>query len=498
MNGIFINVDSQTFWHDSRNMDRDGVIRDVDFYTKNGGVEAVFYNMNFQRAYFDSKVFTPLWKDCEVRGDDFYFRGGKCKFSNQDQMQNLLLMRRNCPDFMQVRYDRCHENGAEMWNSMRMNDVHWSQLGSEHNPQHSDLWRARKDLLRAWYRHTWRGIWTDGCFDYAQKEVYDYHLAFARELMMEFRSDGIELDFLRAAPIFKPGFDEINAHILTQFIRDVRKVCDEAAAKWGHRMRIAVRVPSGVEDTLMLGMDVTRWCEEKLIDVLIAGPNSVASEIDPQLAIWKQILPPDVIFAPGIDYLAMSRRDQYVTFSESTDCGFASALYQLGADTLYFYNHFPTTQPEFPQMSEFFGYAADRRTVARKERRQLVTRHESVREGPLSFPPMHPEEIWVKSGNGSTKVNAGENVAGRESVVVIGFDREVEADVFVNTEKCELIPGKPQTDKYPAKIPFWIQARIPAGVLHDGWNAVELFNQSETQSIFGREIAWMEIRIAAE
>ena len=58
MSGIFINVDAQTFWHNSGNMNREGVIRDVDFYTKNGGVEAVFYNMNFQRAFFPSKAFT--------------------------------------------------------------------------------------------------------------------------------------------------------------------------------------------------------------------------------------------------------------------------------------------------------------------------------------------------------------------------------------------------------------------------------------------------------
>ena len=62
---------------------------------------------------------------------------------------------------------------------------------------------------------------------------------------------------------------------------------------------------------------------------------------------------------------------------------------------------------------------------------------------------------------------------------------------------CALLPADmPLTDKYPAKIPFWIQAKIPEGVLHDGWNEVELFNRMR-QSIFGKEIAWMEIRLAA-
>lgn len=182
MSGIFINVDAQTFWHNSGNMNREGVIRDVDFYTKNGGVEAVFYNMNFQRAFFPSKVFTPIWKDCELdENGDLLLRGKKTDNGFKPLVFNCKKLIECCPDFMKLRYDRCHENGAEMWHSMRMNDTHHTVIGQEHLPQHGDLWQERKDLLRAWYRHFWRQDWHDNAFDYGKREVYDYHLAFVRE-----------------------------------------------------------------------------------------------------------------------------------------------------------------------------------------------------------------------------------------------------------------------------------------------------------------------------
>lgn len=315
---------------------------------------------------------------------------------------------------------------------------------------------------------------------------------------MEYESDGIELDWHRSMPIFKPGCDEMNTPVFTQFMRDVRTIAGEAAAKWGHRVRVAALVPYRVDDAVGMGMDVQTWCREKLADVIIPCEHHHSTNAEYQIRIWRMIVPEDVILAPCIDCSVYCNRGGYgLEMTEGTDCGFASAFYEMGADTLYLYNHFPTTQPEFPRMREFFGYAGDRAAVAEKERRQIAVRHEPVGEGTWRMPPMHPNEIWQESCDGATKINAGENVAGREAVVVLGFDRPVEVDVLVNTEKCALLPADtPLTDKYPAKIPFWIQAKIPEGVLHDGWNEVELFNRMR-QSIFGKEIAWMEIRLAA-
>ena len=42
---------------------------------------------------------------------------------------------------------------------------------------------------------------------------------------------------------------------------------------------------------------------------------------------------------------------------------------------------------------------------------------------------------------------------------------------------------------------FFVQAEIPDGVLHDGWNDVELFNHGNDHTIEAHELVWMEIAL---
>ena len=42
---------------------------------------------------------------------------------------------------------------------------------------------------------------------------------------------------------------------------------------------------------------------------------------------------------------------------------------------------------------------------------------------------------------------------------------------------------------------FYVQAEIPDGVLHDGWNDVELFNHGNDHTIEAHEIVWMEVAL---
>jgi len=493
MSGIFINSDTWNFWFNDANMNADGVRRDVDFYTKQGGVEAVFYNMNFQRAFFPSKVWTPIWKDCEVDADgNLLLRGKKTDNSFKPLVVNCKKLWDSCPDFMKIRYDRCHENGSEMWHSMRMDDTHNSVIGREHLPQHSDLWQERKDLLRAWYRHFWRQDWHDNAFDYGKKEVFDYHLALVREYLMEYESDGIELDWHRSMPIFKPGYDEVNTPVFTQFMRDVRAIADEAAKKWGHRIRVAALVPYRVVDAIGMGIDAKTWCREKLVDILIPSEHHHSTNAEYQLRIWRLIVPKDVILAPCIDCSVTCNCGTHMTLG--TDCGFASSFYEMGADSLYFYNHFPTTLSYMPEMREFFSFAADRRAVSARPRRHCVTKYDPLGEGKFRL-DCFPPEIWAGCCDGSVRINCGEGNDGRRARIIIGSTKKLNVDVLLNTVKCELMPDdEPVPVPLPKKEAFWLQARIPDGMLHDGWNAVELFNKADT-SIFSHELLWMEVYV---
>lgn len=497
MNGIFINSDVWNFFLGSPDqMTEQGIRDDVDFYTASGGVEAVFYNMNFQRAFFPSKVFTPIWKDCSLDADgNLLLRGKRTDNSYKNLVFNALLLHKNVPSFMSLRYRLCRERGVEMWHSMRMNDVHYTPMQTEHLPQHGDLWQERKDLIRAWYRHTWRSDWHDNAFDYAKKEVFDYHLVFLKEYLFDYESDGIELDWLRSVPLFRPGSDERNRNILTEFMRNARALADAAGKKWGHPLRIAVRVPARVQEAISTGMDVPTWVRENLADIVIPSPNNTSTENDTQVDLWKMVLPErdDLILAPCIDCTLGSARGYFMPFTEETDNGFASAFYHLGADTMYFYNHFPSNH--FPGTERFFGYAGDRREVEKRARRHVLTRHDCVGEG--RFQELcYPEIIWKHCCNGSVRINAGGGTEGRSATVVLGTRVPVKADLLLNTVPCEALPPETPLPEMPKGKAFYLQAKVPAGVLHDGWNALEIFNCGEND-IPGTDLVWSEIRIDA-
>ncbi|MBO5680778.1 MAG: hypothetical protein J6T08_03585, partial [Lentisphaeria bacterium] len=122
MSGIFINSDAWNFWiAKPEQMTAEGIRADVDFYTAGGGVEAIFYNMNFQRSFYPTKVGTPYDKDLEVTEDGTLLLRGEpvTKENGADEYKmfyiNYTTLKKNCPDYMQLRYDYCHEKGVEMW-----------------------------------------------------------------------------------------------------------------------------------------------------------------------------------------------------------------------------------------------------------------------------------------------------------------------------------------------------------------------------------------------
>ncbi len=500
-NGIFINSDAWNFWEtDPGNMSRQGIMDDVDFYAKKG-VAAVFYNLNFQRVFFPSESCTPIWKDCALaENGDLLLRGVKTSDYYKPHVLNCKLLWERLPDWMQFRYDYCHEKGIEMWHSMRMNDVHYTAAGGEHRPQHCDLWQERKDLLRAWYRHGWRNCWTDNAFDYGQPEVYEYHLQMAREYLLNWESDGIELDFMRAMPIFKPGSDEANKEILTQFLREIRNLTKEAEAKFGHPLRIAVRVPYRPVDAFGAGMDIPAWFREKLTDVIIPSPDGLCTEVPQDIEVWRALTPADVILAPCIDYNINSVYDHQLLMNNYSDNGTASSYYQMGADTVYLYNHFPRGVREgYTDMTDFFGYGNDRNETAKRKRRHIYTRHQTAGEGRIDEIISYPRAIPPHTACGSIKVNAGEQTAGRKARVVFGLRRPgLNVDVLLNTVQCPKTPGAPEGLTMPISTrgdqTRYYSAEIPAGVLHDGWNAVEFFNSGDTD-ISEWDFTWLEILI---
>ena len=511
LSAVFINSDAWNFWLDESlaTMDREQIVaamkRDVDFYAQ-PGVEAVFYNMNFQRSFFDTKVGTPYWKDCALGPDGKLTLRGKPvvsldgEESPEPTYRTMFKASKNahekCPDLMRLRYRYCREKGVEMWHSMRMDDVHHSSLKSEFRPQHGDLWLDRApELARAWYRHFERLDWHDNALDYGIPEVYDYHLRMMREYLLDWESDGIELDWLRALPVFKPGSDEANAGLLTEFVRETRRTADEAAKKWGHRVRIAVRVPGRIRESFLCGLDVATWTKEGLVDILIPTCSNTSTEQDYDIALYRAVANGKLV-VPNIDCTMLVAWGFSLGHTAETDAGFISNFFQQGADGIYFYNHFPYQEAKKPFLRRSFVLGGDRAAAARASRRHVVTRHDPAGEGAfpeLCFPPW----IWKGTGNGGVRVNCGEAVKGRVADAVIGLTVTNAIALRVNTVKCAK-SERPLPEPLPkgrkGVSVRWHHFDIPDGVLHDGFNNLEIFNV-DGETIEAHQIVWAEIDV---
>lgn len=511
--GVYVNSDAWNFWLEKplASLDREGlrkaVEEDVDFYAV-PGVKAVLYNSNIQRCFYPTKAGTPFWKDVTVDAEGRMLLRGRFVSSDKTMLtmfHAVTNMMAQLPDYMRCRYDYCHRKGVEMWHSFRVSDVHGTTLGNEWGT-HSDLWLDHKDCIRAWYRHAWRGEWPDGTLDYANPLVRKTQLETIRELLMEYPSDGLEFDWLRAVPIFRPGFDAANRGALTQFLRDVRSAADAAERKWGHRIRLSHRVPARVRDAWDLGMDIATWAREGLVDVLMPGGcPATETEQDCDVALYRVLAPKPVVLAAEIDCTVFAAHGWYVgiddsTYDEAFDAGFASSFYQQGTDTIYFYNHFPRHGARHAWVRGMFTAAADRKTVAARRRRHPATYHYRCGEGRRDESPF-PAEIWASCCNGGINVNCGEGNSGREARVVIGATVPLQIDVLVNTVPCgaprDVIDRKGLPKGRPDATTYYYAVNIPPNVLHDGFNNIELFNRGK-ETITDRQLVWLEVVVAAD
>ena len=98
-------------------------------------------------------------------------------------------------------------------------------------------------------------------------------MALIVETLDRYDIDGLELDFMREPYLFSANKEAEGAPILTEWIRQVRKKVDAAAAKRGHPISLGVRAPSRPETASKMGIEAVDWAKEGLIDVLVVTPR---------------------------------------------------------------------------------------------------------------------------------------------------------------------------------------------------------------------------------
>ena len=304
---------------------------------------------------------TPIW---ELRRDHIGALG-------DDPMQPILQFWRR--------------NGRTFFFSMRMNDAHhmwfnWANLWDDFRRTHRHLflkpptdeeWKNEylpwlddktkigpKDwivkpltpkplALRPSPMGGYEAMQSNGenlLYDYSRAEVRTHYLEIVREACRRYDLDGVELDWLRYPKFFRDG--EVNAAVLTEFVREVRTILDEAAKRRGHALRLVTRVPDAPVRAKELGLDVEAWLRAGWIDAVIAGNGFIfaSNALDQWVALAHQH------HVPVYGVIERMPRGFARYGTPETLRAAAATLWARGADGLYTFNFYNTA--EYPLLAD--------------------------------------------------------------------------------------------------------------------------------------------------
>ena len=107
---------------------------------------------------------------------------------------------------------------------------------------------------------------------YAVPEIRENRLAIVRELVTDYPTDGIELNFNTYSPLIARREVEEHTETITEWVRDVRRAADAAAAAQGRSKRVVVRMAATVDGNKKIGHDIETWVGEGLVDTIVAMP----------------------------------------------------------------------------------------------------------------------------------------------------------------------------------------------------------------------------------
>ena len=285
------------------------------------------------------------------------------------QGESWRSLREQGIDPLRVVADHAHEVGLEFHAAFRVAAFYYPppldhfNHGAYFYKQHPELRGEGRDG-----RRTPR-------LSYAYPTMRSFAVSLLREIAEGYPVDGVSIEYNRSPPLveYEPpvveGFkseygedpralDEIDerwlhyrARVLTQFMTEVRRAMDEAAAeKGGKRIEISAIVFGDEQENLVNAMDLKTWVENGLVDTLI--PYSFSQSVSARSESWTD---------PGdLDY--------FLSLTRGTSCKLApnilprhnspeayrrraAALYDAGIENLFFWDTDvqPRANPDDPR-----------------------------------------------------------------------------------------------------------------------------------------------------
>jgi hypothetical protein len=244
-------------------------------------------------------------------------------------------------DPLKIAEEFCRKHKLEFFVSLRCNDTH--DTSHRPNKPHSRFSQFKRDhpeyLLGTYEKRPPYCAWS--AVDFTHQGVRNHFLAMIRELLTNYKVDGIELDFCRHLQYFKSvayggSASKKEIDMMTDCMKKIRKMAETIGRKRKRPILIAARLPDSADYAKELGLDVATWMQEKLIDIYIGGTyfrlNSWAKSV-------KLAHKYGVNFYPSMDESRMKNcRLDFRRNTLTTDRARQAAALRAGADGVYYFN----------------------------------------------------------------------------------------------------------------------------------------------------------------
>ena len=260
----------------------------------------------------------------------------------------LIALKKLGTDPLAVVVDFGHKNNMEVFWDYRMNNIEdsfapWAlaRWKREH-PEY--LVGVPSDSKK--YPVSDQRFWWSSC-DFAKPEVRDYVFGIFEDVCQRYDIDGVDMDFLRHPMFFRPTLDghpvePEHVAMMTDLMRRIRAMTERVSLERGRPLLISIRTPLSLERSLAIGLDISTYLEEDLVDILVIGggysPMGVASCLEEIVELGHQHQVP--VYA----WLGPPQEGKYNTMEAWR--GAAMNRWYWGADGIYIFNLFPAKPDE--------------------------------------------------------------------------------------------------------------------------------------------------------
>ena len=338
---------------------------------------------------------------------------------------------------------RCHEVGIRPWLSFRMNDCHPTPVLFDERIGHFK--KTASD--NGWVLGEDYGYF-GACYNYRFEEVRNIFLAYIEEQLFMYDVFGIELDFMREIQCFQYLTDNMDecTEIMNNFMRDAKKIVRKAEKKYGHPIKICVRVMRDYEQTRFFGFDPVAWAKEGLIDIINPTPRWTGGDSGIPIKEWNELLP-GIEIAPGIETNVNYEKSRHLSVaSPEIARGLCASFLSQGAESIYFFNYFINPEEDTVFTNEhqrkYHSYMRNLSVLS------ACSDLENIHRYPLRFPIIpqadeafiSPAPMWqplpVSVSEGEEKafeITTGKIPEGKNVYILIGASHDIStSQIFVN------------------------------------------------------------------